>query len=112
MQIAVMVIALGVEAIEHETIVGSGPVFSLVGLVITMVALKGGQGSAAAFGMSAIVLSAVIVFLINYNGWSPLQGDGPITMMIWIYAAIAIPIGCRLVTRLRSDSLGRDETSV
>lgn len=103
--LVVMVGALTLETFEHQTIVVSGLVFSLCGFVIAVAAFRLGDWVGTVFGGSAVALSLWIVFLINFNGWGPAQGDRPITLMIWLYALIAIPVGCRLVVRYRGWSL-------
>ncbi|WP_153559322.1 hypothetical protein [Roseimaritima sediminicola] len=40
---------------------------------------------------------AVVVFLINYNGWGPPEGNRPITLMAFTYAALLLPTAAWLV---------------
>ncbi|MCO8122217.1 hypothetical protein NHH03_10745 [Stieleria sp. TO1_6] len=92
LQAIVIVTSLAVEAYQHESIVGSGPLFSLVGLAIAVIAFRKRDYVAVLFGGSAIVFASLIVFLINYNSWGPPQGDYPITLLSYTYAAFALPI--------------------
>ena len=87
-----IVIGLGVEAYEHETIIGSGPVLFLVGLALSIVAFRSGDILFSVIGVSAMLLCALVVFLINFFGWGPPQGDAPITMISWIYSAVVVPV--------------------
>jgi hypothetical protein len=96
-QAIVIVISLAFEAYIHESIVCSGPIFSLFGLVIAILAFRNGDHRAALFGCSAIVFTLLIVFLINYNSWGPPHGDLPITIMCLTYAAFALPVSRHLV---------------
>ncbi len=103
LQAFVIVASLAVEAYEHESIVGSGPIFSLVGLWIAIIASRKRDHAAMLFGGSAIAFSALIVFLINYNSWSPNQGNLPITLLSFAYAAFALPVSSWLaLTRSRA----------
>lgn len=95
----VIIVSLAVEAYEHESIVGSGPVFSLVGLTIAVVAFRNQQPYAMAYGLSAAAFALLIVFLINYNHWGPPQGDRPITILAYCYASVALPVTWWLLTK-------------
>ncbi|MEL6109108.1 MAG: hypothetical protein AAFU85_24135 [Planctomycetota bacterium] len=107
LQSVVIVTALFVEAIEHETIVGSGPVFALFGLIIAILAYRNRDRAALLFGLSAVAFASLIVFLINYNSWGPRQGNLPISILSYIYAVVALPISAWLVSA-RSRSRGDD----
>ena len=98
-----IVASLAVEAYEHESIIGSGPVLSLVGLAIAILAFRGRDHFAMVFGGSAIAFALLIVFLINYNSWSPSQGNQPITIMSFTYAACALPVSAWLVLARTQD---------
>ena len=50
------------------------------------------------FGSSAFAFASLIVFLINYNSWGPPQGDRPITILSFIYAAFALPYSAWFVS--------------
>lgn len=105
LQAIVIVTALAVEAYKHESIVGSGPIFSLVGLAIAIVAVRKRDYAAMIFGGSAIAFASLIVFLINYNSWGPPQGNRPITLLSFTYAAFALPISGWLAFA-RSNTVG------
>ena len=91
LQALVMFTALLLEFGEHESIVGSGPIFALVGFVIAVVAWRSRDVPMFFYGVSAIAFAALIVFLITWNGWSPKQGNAPITKLMFAYAAVAFP---------------------
>jgi hypothetical protein len=97
LQAFVIPISLAVEAYVHESIVGSGLVFSGVGLTIAITAFRHRDHVAALFGGSAIAFALLIVFLINYNAWGPPQGNQPITILSFMYAAWALPMSVWLV---------------
>ncbi|WP_146531666.1 hypothetical protein [Novipirellula artificiosorum] len=98
-QAAVIVCSLAVEAIEHESIVGSGPILASVGLLIAIVAYRQRDVVAVVFGSSAVGFALLIVFLINFYRWAPAEGDRPITIMAFAYAFLALPSVWWLVTR-------------
>ena len=100
-QSVVIVVSLAVEAYEHESIIGSGPIFSAVGLAIVICAFRQRDYIATLFGGSAIAFALLIVFLINYNSWGPPEGNLPITILSWTYAACALPMSAWLVLAKR-----------
>jgi len=91
LQVVVIVVAFAFNAHEHESIVGSGPIFSLVGLAIAFVAFRNHALLEMAIGLSAPLLSLSVFFLIHYNQWSPTQSDRPNTIIITVYALVAVP---------------------
>ena len=105
LQSIVIVASLAIEAYHHASIIGSGPIFSIVGVVIAILALRSRDPASAVFGVSALFFSSLIVFLINYNSWGPPQGDRPITILSYVYAALALPSAIWLVLA-RSKSSG------
>lgn len=106
-QAAVIVCSLALEAYRHESIVGTGSIFALVGLLIAIAAYRERNSLAFVYGCSAVAFTALIVFLINFYGWLPAQGDRPITMLAFGYAAFALAINCRLfLSRTPRDGKG------
>jgi hypothetical protein len=99
LQILVMAIGLGLEAYDHHTIVGSGPVFAVVGMVIAGISRRKDRHLEFFAGVSAPLLTAFIVFLININGWSPTTGDKPITVIVSLYSAVFVPILAAAIVR-------------
>lgn len=98
-----MCVALALEAYEHETIVGSGPVFAGVGSIIAAISRRKNRELEFYAGISAPVLVAFVVFLINYNDWTPVTGNSLITIIMSLYASIAIPAFiCAIVRQLRT----------
>lgn len=99
-QVVVIICSLAVETYKHESIVGSGPIFSLIGLCLAVLSIRQRNIPAFVFGLSAIVLTGSVVFLINYNGWGPPEGDGPITLIVWLYSLFAVPAAWFLFTSI------------
>ena len=91
LQVVVIVVALGFNAHQHRSIVGSGPIFSLVGLAIAYVAYRSHALLEMVIGLSAPLLSLLICILINYYQWSPSQGERPNTLIMTAYALVAVP---------------------
>jgi len=105
----VIVSSLAIEAYEHQSIVVSGLVFALVGLCISIVASRQHDTLAFVFGLSAIAFTGLIVFLINFNEWSPQQGDWPITILAFVYSLVALPLASLLIIRRSKVALGKTD---
>ncbi|MFO1003238.1 MAG: hypothetical protein U0936_23130 [Planctomycetaceae bacterium] len=103
----VIVISLAVEAYEHESIVGSGPIFSAVGLAIVICAVRQRDYTATLIGGSAIAFASLIVFLINYNSWGPPEGDQPITILSFAYAVCMLPMSAWFVFAKRKTAANK-----
>ncbi len=79
--------------VEIETIVGTGPIFSLVGVATALGILKSRSPANLLFGLSVPIFSVCIFFLIFTRGWSPQQASVPVSSIILGYEAFAIPLG-------------------
>lgn len=88
--VVIMAVALALETYQTETILGSGPVFAVVGVIIAMMTRRRRELEFYA-GLSAPVFAAFIVVLINLNNWSPRNGGPPIFMLSSLYASVIIP---------------------
>ncbi|MEQ9407060.1 MAG: hypothetical protein RIK87_05015 [Fuerstiella sp.] len=91
----VIVAGVVLETVDHETIVGMGPVLFITGLSVLVLALRHHDRPCAVLGGSAMALCLLIVFLINYLGWGPAQGDKPITVIVWCYTIVTLPLMLR-----------------
>ncbi len=91
LQLSVLVGGVVLEAYEHKTIVGSGPVYLIVGLVITWLAARKQQLLEIAVGGSAILLVIGVFLRIVFNDWGPTESDGPNTRVILAYTVWACP---------------------
>jgi drug/metabolite transporter (DMT)-like permease len=99
LQAVVIVVSLVYESVQHESIIFSGPIFALVGVLIAIMAFRERNSAAIIYGCSAVAFALLIVLLINYNRWSPAQGDLPITLLALGYAAVSFPVSFWLLSR-------------
>jgi hypothetical protein len=87
------------EYYEIESIVASGPILALVGILICFLAYRERDRSGILLGSSAISLCVLVFLLIFLNRWSPEQATKPVTVVSWVYTAMASPfavyLGCR-----------------
>jgi hypothetical protein len=91
-QLLIIFAALGLEAIEVETIVGTGPIYLAAGIFTSYRAVREANLWGVLIGFSAIILTGLIFALINLNNWSPTAADRPVSIIIWSYSVIAVPL--------------------
>jgi hypothetical protein len=91
-QLIIIFAALGLEAIDVETIVATGPLYLLAGIFTSYRAYREANAMGLLIGFSAIFLTGLIFALINLNNWSPTVADRPVSIIIWSYSAIAVPL--------------------
>ena len=99
----VLLITIIVELIHHESIVITGPLLFLAGLLLAINSLWRRDAAGLALGGSAIAFCCLIVFLINFNQWGPPQGDRPISILGYCYAAFAFPFGAVAILSRKED---------
>ena len=94
-----VVIVIAVEAFNIESIIGSGPIFALVGISIAFLAIRQRNFFVAIFGASAPLFALFIFFLINVLSWGPADADQPVQWMSAAYAFFALPYAVWLLRR-------------
>lgn len=77
---------------EIERIIWIGPILSVTGLVIALVAWLRGQRWGVAFGMGVPMLSVLFLFLINALEWSPDEAYFPVNAMIAVFVLLNAPL--------------------
>ena len=88
-------IGIGVvlSVVDVETIVGSGPVLSVLCLVALVVAIRKSYFWGGMFGVSGIVITLTCFALISMLRWSPKDAEIPIPVILAGYSMLAIPCG-------------------
>jgi hypothetical protein len=87
-------------AVEIETIVGTGPVFSGVGGVVAECGRRCRMRGMFWLGISTLILSLFVFGLINVAEWSPGEAQRPVSVLLLIYECVAIPAGLMALWRL------------
>ncbi|MBC8872871.1 MAG: hypothetical protein H8E44_25840 [Planctomycetes bacterium] len=80
-------------AAEVESIVGTGPVFSVLGLVVCIGWIYSRSLATFVFGLSAIVISLFVLTLIVGLHWSPGEASVPVPLILLAYEAVIVPVG-------------------
>jgi hypothetical protein len=91
LQLIVLAGGIALDAYKHETVLGSGPAYLLVGLVTALLARHQRQPLEMLLGMSAILLVVGVFLRIVINEWGPEESNGPNTLVILAYATAAVP---------------------
>jgi hypothetical protein len=86
--------------IEIESIVGTGPAFSLLGLLVAESGRRCRARGVFWLGMSTLALSLVVLGLINLAEWGPAQARTPVSVILLVYEGLAVPLGLMAMWRL------------
>ena len=97
LQSLVIILALVAQAYDIESILGSGPIFAVMGLLIGGIGFRTHNHPAAWYGISAVAFALLIVFLINFNEWGPAEAERPVTILSVGYGLVACPVTWWLV---------------
>lgn len=78
---------------DIESIVGTGPAFSALGLVVAERGRRHRLRGMFWTGLSTLILSLFVFGLINVAEWSPDQARIPVAILLMIYQMVVIPAG-------------------
>jgi hypothetical protein len=92
-QMAAIGVGAAVAVFEIESIVVSGPILSLSGLVSAAWCAARGRTRGLYFSASVPTIAVVCFALINGLGWGPSQAQTPIATLLVVFAAASIPLG-------------------
>ena len=80
-------------AAEVESIVGTGPVFSILGLVVCIGWIYSRSLATFVFGLSASAISLFVLTLILGLHWSPGDASVPVPLILLAYETMIVPVG-------------------
>jgi hypothetical protein len=90
--------------IEIESIVATGPVFSLIGLSLSIAWIFYRRVPALPLiGMSLPILSLIVFALINLLEWSPDEASRPVSTTLLVYQAVVVAIGLNTLRSILAD---------
>jgi hypothetical protein len=92
-QILGVPIAVAIATIEIESIVGTGPIFSLTGVAAAVVAWRYARWPRLLFGFSAPAISVICFLAIFLQHWSPGDAARPISVWLILYELLLLPVG-------------------
>ena len=99
-------IALGVAAAFYtiHSIVVTGGILCLVGIVTAFLSRRNRLSDGLAFGLSGPAISLACFTLINLLNWSPADAQHPVSIIAVVYATCALPLGLYVWTKTGSDN--------
>lgn len=86
--------------IEIETIVGTGPIFSILGLIVAAMGRHSPVRRISWWGASTLLLSLFVFALILIADWSPAAARQPVGILLLLYQAAAVPLGLSALRQL------------
>jgi hypothetical protein len=87
-------------AIEIESIVVTGPLFTFIGLAAACGWIISRDVSILVFGLSTGVLSLFVFLVIVSLEWSPSDAEFPVPLMLLGYEVMVIPVGLLSMYRM------------
>jgi hypothetical protein len=90
--------------VEIESIVGSGPIFSGIGLWVAEHGRRRGLRGMFWLGMSTLMLTLLVFAVINLAEWGPADARRPVSVMLMIYQSLAVSAGLIMLWRLFDDA--------
>jgi hypothetical protein len=91
-------------AVEIESIVVTGPIAGIVGLLLALVAALLRWRMLTAASLSLPILGVIVFLAIILNSWSPREAQTPVTVMLLAYEVLAAPLWLRGLWRITHDS--------
>ncbi len=85
-----------------ESIVITGPFFSIVGLLHFYFILHYQKGIFYFWGLVPLIISIICFILVNYNNWSPSQAYSPISTILIICGCILFFIYVSIYRKINS----------
>jgi hypothetical protein len=103
LQIVGILIATVAALMEIESIVASGPLLTLNGLLIAVVGYRRRRPPAFYFGLYAPSVSLICFLIIFFNRWGPSAAARPIGALVALLAFVGIPLGVYALVSLSGD---------
>ena len=100
LQIVLAFVVPAVASVQIESILGTGPALSVVGLMLVIAARPLGSWAVTLFGLSAPLVSAFCACLIAWFDWGPTEAHHPIVTISTLYALLILPLAVLTIRQL------------
>ncbi len=100
-QVVGILVAVCLAVRDIESIMVSGPVVSVIGLLVGLMSLRRYDGVGLLFGLSALSMSVLCLSVIYGLEWGPHEAALPISCLLIAYAILSLPAGAVAFRRLR-----------
>lgn len=104
---AILAVALGIDDIE--TIMGTGPIGSVIGLIVFGIAYKFEFSERKKIGLSAPLFSTICFSLVYFLNWSPGDAHIPIATLMVLYALWLFFIALKEIKKHRTKKIDWNE---
>ena len=91
-QIVLAFVLPAAASVQIESILGTGPALSVVGLMLAIAARPLGSRAVTLFALSAPLVSELGASLIAWFDWGPRQAHYPIVFISTFYAVLVLPL--------------------
>lgn len=102
LQVLIIVVSTGLAVLHTESIVGSGPVLSVSGILLAVVSLRRKLSLGVWTGAAAPAFSLFVFLTIFLNRWNPAEAREPVLIMGVVYAASLMVASVLLDRQLRA----------
>jgi hypothetical protein len=89
--------------VEVESIMFSGPAYSIAGILVAVTALYYGNRSALWIAVSAPSFALFIFLLIFLSHWTPADASGPVPILCTVYLLAVLVATFLMFNRMRRD---------
>lgn len=86
--------------VDVETIVASGPILSILGILVTIASLRRRFHLGLWIGMSGPAISLIIFLVIFLQHWNPSEAQKPIPILAALYVAVVCLLGLAALQRI------------
>ncbi len=104
LQMLVVLIGLGVACWQVESIIGTGPILSIVGIIVAVLSYQRSMKGGVLFGLSGLGLCVGVFLTIFLLDWSPGDARIPVPIMGGVYLGIAGSYAIAWLLQLRASS--------
>lgn len=101
LQMVAMAGSLILALCAFESIIFTGPLLSIAGLVLAAIACRLQSVTVLVHGLSAPVVCAFGAMLISANQWGPTPARAPITIILVLYTVLCLPLAALAFIRIR-----------
>ena len=98
--------------VEIETIVWTGPIFSIVGLLIAVPCYRQHFPTGLYFGLSVPTISILCFSIILGLQWGPSTAAVPISCLLVLFAIVALPLGAFAIREGRLVTIAKRRTTL
>lgn len=102
LQLLTVIVGLGVASWKVDSIVGTGPVLSILGILLAIFSYRKSVLTGLLPGLSGPAFSVVVFLIIFFRNWSPHDAQYPVPIMITGYLVVVLLAVLLMLTQIRN----------